>query len=38
MKAQNLEKPAPVVTVRCSDGWQAKVESAAAEFLGRTAA
>lgn len=35
MTVQNLEKPAPVVTVHCSDGWQAKVESAAAEFLGR---
>ena len=38
MTVQNLEKPVPAVTVRCSDGWQAKVETAAAEFLGRLAA
>jgi len=38
MRAQNTAKPVPAVTVRCTDGWQAKVESAAAEFLGRLAA
>ena len=35
MKAPNTGKTSPVVTVRCSDGWQAKAEKAAAEFLGR---
>lgn len=38
MTVQNTEKPVPAVTVHCSDAWQAKVETAAAEFLGRLAA